>query len=271
MRKISISTVAFGFLTVAVLAMGWLERNEYWYTAEHGLGYAFGIVGAVMMLLLLLYPARKYWKPMRNLFKVQHWFKLHMVFGVLGPSLILLHSNFHLGSLNSNIALFSMLLVAGSGLVGRFVYQKIHRGLYGEQIAFSELNDDYQLSKNNFSANKILSEKYEGALSAIESQLIKNKVSVVTSFFAKRKVKHIQKKSTNLFKKTIHTANTIGVKERQLISNFDAWNTGLQRLYAMANYALYNRLFSLWHVFHLPIFFMMIITAIVHVVVVHQY
>jgi hypothetical protein len=33
----------------------------------------------------------------------------------------------------------------------------------------------------------------------------------------------------------------------------------------------YERLFSLWHVLHLPFFFMMLFSGIVHVVAVHMY
>jgi hypothetical protein len=35
--------------------------------------------------------------------------------------------------------------------------------------------------------------------------------------------------------------------------------------------AVYERLFSLWHVLHLPLIVLLIITAIVHVVAVHLY
>ena len=36
------------------------------------------------MLLLLLYPARKHSRLLRNLGPVKYWFKAHMLFGVLG-------------------------------------------------------------------------------------------------------------------------------------------------------------------------------------------
>ena len=144
MKIKNLSTPLFTLFTFVILLLAWNERNEYWYSAESGLGYAFGILGSTMMLLLLLYPLRKHWPPMSKVFRVHHWFRLHMIFGVWGPCLVLLHCNFRPGSLNSQIALYSMLLVAGSGLVGRFIYQKLHRGLYGEQIEFSHLYHDYQ-------------------------------------------------------------------------------------------------------------------------------
>jgi len=47
-------TILFSLLTVGVLLFAWLERDEFWYNAENGIGYAFGIIGSTMMVLLLL-------------------------------------------------------------------------------------------------------------------------------------------------------------------------------------------------------------------------
>jgi hypothetical protein len=38
-----------------------------------------------------------------------------------------------------------------------------------------------------------------------------------------------------------------------------------------AAFSVYERLFSLWHLFHLPLFIMMIVTAIIHIFAVHLY
>ena len=38
-----------------------------------------------------------------------------------------------------------------------------------------------------------------------------------------------------------------------------------------AAFKLYERLFSLWHILHLPLFIMMIITATIHIFAVHMY
>ena len=48
-----------------------------------------------------------------------------MVLGILGPTLIILHSNFKIGSLNSRLALFTMLVVVASGIVGRYLYSQV--------------------------------------------------------------------------------------------------------------------------------------------------
>ncbi len=62
-----------------------------------------------------------------------------MMMGIIGPVCILIHCGFSLGATNSNIALFSMLTVAGSGIFGRYFYSKIHHGLYGRKATLAEL------------------------------------------------------------------------------------------------------------------------------------
>jgi len=62
-----------------------------------------------------------------------------MILGIVGPVVILFHANFKLGPLNSNVALFSMLIVALSGVVGKYIYGKIHMGLHGRKARVREL------------------------------------------------------------------------------------------------------------------------------------
>jgi uncharacterized iron-regulated membrane protein len=71
------------------------------------------------MSLLLLYPMVKRTRLFGRVAKAAFWFKWHMVLGVVGPMMIFYHSNFSTGSTNSNIALGYLILVAGSGVIGR--------------------------------------------------------------------------------------------------------------------------------------------------------
>ena len=141
--------------TLAALAVfiGWLGRDNRHISAEYGLGYALGILGGLMMLVLLLYPVRKRLRVMRIFGPTRHWFRTHMILGVLGPLLILYHCNFQLGSLNSKVALYCTLLVAGSGLVGRYIYAKIHHGLYGRKSTLQELLKHVSMSRDSGAAS----------------------------------------------------------------------------------------------------------------------
>jgi hypothetical protein len=134
--------LAFAAVVAAALIYGWQMRDEGHLTPESGVGYWLGIGGASAMLLLLGYPLRKRLTGLKILGSVTGWFRVHMMLGVIGPALILLHANFKLGSLNSNVALLAMLTVASSGLIGRYLYGRIHLGLYGRRAQIAELQAD---------------------------------------------------------------------------------------------------------------------------------
>jgi hypothetical protein len=55
---------------------------------------------------------------------------------------------------------------------------------------------------------------------------------------------------------------------KQLLDSVNRYTLALRRA---AAFKLYERLFSLWHILHLPLFIMMIITAVIHIFAVHLY
>src|SRR3546814_16284634 len=80
------------------------------------------------------------------------WFALHMFMGIFGPVLVLLHSTLRLHSLNATVAFWSMVIVASSGVVGRFVYGRLHAGLYGRQRSFADVAKAAETTPNNATA-----------------------------------------------------------------------------------------------------------------------
>ena len=112
-------------LAAAILTvLGWFLPLHNYITPRVGVGYWMGIVGASMMLLLLSYSLRKRfrfldWSPTLN-----RWFNWHMFLGLFGPILILYHCGYRLGADNSNMALWSMITVAVSGVIGRYLHNR---------------------------------------------------------------------------------------------------------------------------------------------------
>ncbi len=265
------ATYCFAAVCIVLVGLGWWQRDDYWFSPERGWGYAFGIIGGSMMLVLLLYPLRKKVKLMRNWFNIRHWFRLHMILGILGPLLVLFHSNFHLGSLNSTIAFSCMLLVAGSGLIGRYVYRQIHRGLYGELIRFDELKENYAKSRAHFLGSDLVKEETTEKLTEVEKLLMNRQITLWQSWRANHTVSGLRRSIKKQIKQNIRKKKFTNTQATQLKEAYENWNRGVNNLLRMSKFAFNSNLFSLWHVLHLPFFFMMIITAIVHVVVVHMY
>lgn len=253
------ATLIFSLLVVALLAAGWHTRDEYYLSAEYGIGYALGIVGGSMMLLLLLYPLRKRLRLMGRWLPVRHWFRIHMLLGVLGPLCILYHCSFRLGAANSNVALACMGLMVASGLVGRFIYARIHFGLYGQRANLQELQRSRLLAQQQLQADALqLSAVAAHQLQALEAAVAQRRslagtVGLVLNFGLRSRLAQWR------------IGSQLSPSQRRHLA---AWLDTLRRI---AGFTFFERLFSLWHVLHMPIFFMLVITGLIHVYAVHFY
>ena len=275
-----IRTLMFYLLVVAVLAVGWQKRGQVYLTPEQGAGYLLGIIGASLMLLLLLYPLRKHARWMRSLGAVRHWFRAHMMMGVIGPVCILYHSNFQLGSMNGNIALFSMLLVASSGLVGRYFYTRIHYGLYGRKADLAHLGSDAATAKSHMDLAFELAPELQQRLGKLEALATSSGVGVLAglvrvplvwmrtrwgglaaSFSLRRSLRSAARRNNWPAEQRSYYYRS----SRYWLCNY------LETLRRVAGFTFYERLFSLWHVLHLPLFLMLLISGIIHVYAVHLY
>jgi hypothetical protein len=270
----------FAVLTVVALYVGWQFPTARYITPERGVGYALGIVGGSMMLLLFLYSARKRFRWLSFLGAVAGWFRFHMVLGILGPLCILYHSNFSLGAANSNVALFSMLTVAGSGLVGRYIYARIHLGLYGRKTSLGELREGADGLRGLTGSVSFLPELVE-RLERSEQRLLATGPHLPVLGFAKPLFVacnsmmarwRLRSYVRSALRAAARTSPTIAAHQRRLRKLARAYID--ERLIAtrrVAEFQAYERLFSLWHALHLPLIFMLLVAAVVHIVAVHVY
>ncbi len=259
-------------VVAGILLYGWTKRAEGQIVAEEGVGYYLGIIGSVMMLMLLLYPLRKRLKSFRLIGNVRGWFRIHMILGVVGPMLVILHSNFSLGSLNSTIAFFAMLTVAGSGYIGRFLYAHIHRGLYGKKLTTQEMKAEITKLHEDLALNEDMRAEVNSVLNVFEKRLIGQGLfasisHIVTGPMARRALRR------RVLKRMKQAVAPLPVRQkRRAISAFSS--TIDQYLAATARaeaFTFYERMFSLWHLLHLPLFFILVLAALAHVIAVHLY
>lgn len=280
-RKATSSLAPFGYLgLVVLLLLGWNLRDRLPVDPESGAGYWLGIIGASMMVILLIYPLRKRVRWLKVIGPTKHWFRFHMMLGLGGPLLVLYHCKFQVHAINSSVALYSMLVVAGSGIVGRYFYTRIHRGLYGKKTSLKELRAELVSSQDRSQGiaalmpnvlhelEKLSGEMQEDEIThsvgvgrSVKWPLRKHKVHLSLYLMMRRELRAIGEKSPAL---ATHRAKLQRSASRY-ISNY------LKLIGQVAQFSFYERLFSLWHVFHLPLFFIMVLAAIVHVLAVHMY
>jgi len=278
-RKSRNALYGYSFLVTALIA-GWLLSDAKLVNPKDGLGYWLGIVGGSLMLFLLLYPAGKKSTILRRLGVVKHWFRIHMIFGLVGPLLVLYHCNFSVNAINSTVALYSMIAVAVSGIIGRYFYTRIHRGLYGKRANIEELREEITDSMENSRGLAAILPKFINELHAVSEKLTGDQYtrSISMSHSLSWIVKYyvVRLRLYLLINKELHeqTANSKAMHNnaknlRKTANAYATQQVGLMR--QVAQLAVYERLFSLWHVFHMPLFLLLVVSALVHVLAVHMY
>ncbi|MBV8782791.1 MAG: pyridine nucleotide-disulfide oxidoreductase [Gammaproteobacteria bacterium] len=265
---------------VALLIAGWLLPTEHYITPKRGVGYALGIIGGSLMLILLLYSARKRYEWLRFLGATPSWFRFHMVLGIFGPLCILYHANFSTGATNSNVALFCMLIVAGSGIIGRYIYNHIHQGLYGRKLELHELRASAEGLKSLSSSVSFLPELV-GRLEHAERRLLASGPrAALLGIFKPTMVAgscllwrwRLHRYVRSALRAGARKSAVLASEQRRLRSVACAYiDRRLAASRKVAGFEGYERLFSLWHALHIPLMFMMILAAIIHVIAVHVY
>lgn len=264
----------------ATLALTWFVVTKHPYKPGSPFGYNLGLIGGLMMLTLLLYPLRKRFAALDRLGSMTGWFKHHMAFGILAPLLILFHSTFRPVSINGRVALYSMLVVVASGIIGRFIYRHVHAGIYGKELTLADREKALLASAKQVDASFALQpDVLQGLRSFRDEAMARNKSFLQRTWrFLTLRVK------ARMLRRSTRASMRRAFRET---SNAQHWTNAQKRLAARvanrqvaayldavcqtASHATWQHLFSLWHLLHIPFLYLLIISAIIHIIAVHMY
>jgi hypothetical protein len=278
-RPITREGVWIAIIAMLVIATLLVARMKL-YTAGSDLGYALGLAGGIAMALLFLYPLRKRWRALSSFGKTRFWFALHMILGIVGPLLIVLHSTLRFGSINATVAFACMSLVAASGVVGRFLYVRIHHGLYGRRASLAELRAAAGSEASTMHSRLSFAPEIEARLAAFGERAARVERGGLHSpwhFFTLGFVAAIERRRCNRDIEARMRATAIvedwpAAKLRRRIGSRKALVAEyLRGVVRVAQFHVFERLFSWWHVLHVPLVYMLVMSAIAHVVAVHMY
>lgn len=132
--ELEISLVLLGAVTGLYL---WAARAGS--PASSGLfGHSLGVIGFGLMLATeTLYSLRKRARG-RALGRLSSWLQWHIVGGIVGSYMVLLHTAWQFRGLAGVVTLLTLVVVA-SGFVGRYLYTAIPRGVDGAELTLAEL------------------------------------------------------------------------------------------------------------------------------------
>jgi hypothetical protein len=101
------------------------------------IGLALGVAALTLFLFLWLYPLRKKFRALAWTGPVGGWLRVHSIAGLSIPVLAAVHAGWRFDGL-IGLGYLSMLLVAVSGMIGRYLYTHIPRSRNGIELSREE-------------------------------------------------------------------------------------------------------------------------------------
>jgi hypothetical protein len=128
---IAIAIISIVYLLAVILLGGIPAASDFF-------GHTLGVVGFLLMLMTeTLYTLRKRSRRARW-GRNSSWLQFHIVTGLVGPYMVLLHSSWKFNGLAGIVMLMTGVVVI-SGFIGRYIYTAIPRTADGMEIEVEEL------------------------------------------------------------------------------------------------------------------------------------
>jgi hypothetical protein len=210
-------------------------------------GQSFGIAGAILLLLTLLYWLRKRVPFLARRGNSKRWLEVHIFFGILGPALITLHTSFKFNGLIS-VAYWSMILVVLSGFVGRYLYVRIPRTLRGTELSLEEIRERADDLKRRIDGAGLPPGLARELDDEATGQGLRAALRIRRHLRSLKKELRLRGVRADLLDEMAALATERALLVRQL-----------------ATLEQTKKLFDLWHVFHRPLVWLMFAIAAAHV------
>ncbi len=235
-----------------------------------GLRFWLGVTGFSMMALLLLYPVRKWLGTGGVIGRVAGWFHWHILFGIAGPVAIGYHTNFGHGALHANLALWAMIVVVLSGLVGHFVYTRASAEFYRGKLRAREQVGAIIGLLNGLDAMHPSRAKLIADLEVFEREMLTPRRGVFASLSARLRLEGRQRTLARALgwhlgecAAQLHLDEATHAELRETMARHLAAFVSLARHGATRSVS--EQLLARWRLLHLPVFLIMLVATFLHV------
>lgn len=227
------------------------------------IGHGLGILGGSMMIIMFIYSIRKRIRIFRKWGKLPTWLSYHIFLGIAGPLLVTFHTALKFGGLVS-ISYWSMVAVAISGFIGRYIYIKIPHHVSGKELTNKEFKEKLEATtakfKSEFDISNQIVEKIQN-FSGAEKIESRGLLGIFTFLFMdltgwlkwkniNNEIQKTSKISKDEIKSFKHSLRQIVKMDRQIAF----WNAA-------------QSLFHYWHVIHKPFAYTMLVIMFIHIAV----
>jgi hypothetical protein len=226
-------------------------------------GLAYGIAGAAMMILMLIYSLRKRTRIIGRTLPLRNLLDIHIYLGVMGPLLILLHTSFKVQGLVA-VSFWSMVAVALSGYFGRYLYMQIPRNIVGDELSLQEIERTNATYTAALTSRFSLDAETIGRTDRLFQSVVINEETGAWTAVAKLLVGDIVRPLTRRRLKR-QLGRILLLPKNQFIEFFEiSFSRALLRR-RIALLSQVQRLFHYWHVIHKPFAIVMYVIMCIHI------
>jgi len=231
------------------------------------MGHGFGVVGSAMILLLFLYSIRR--RGILRWGSLTRWLNVHIIFGILGPLYVTLHSAFKFGGIIC-VSYYSMLAVMMSGIFGRYLYLQIPRALTGGELSTREIDlrkkELESLLTENYGLTGELIRKFGGMMGETGDE-DRSSFSLISAIFVKDILRPFRFRAMQRMIRSDHP--DLPPDEQDRIASRIKELVLLDRKIHYLDTT--QRIFYYWHVIHRPFAIVMVLIMFIHIGVVTYY
>ncbi len=239
------------------------------------IGLKLGIIGLAMFGVLFLYPLRKRWKWLSRIGATRRWLNLHVLFGITTPLVITFHTAFKWHGL-AGLAYWTMIAVALSGFVGRYVYAKIPRSLNSVQLEAGELESQIEALGARLREQHLFSTHDLAPLLNGPSVKEIRKMNLVRALFLMLRidlqrpflVSRLRRRALRGSQQITTLGGWLGSHNHDVEVIVTTIRRQARLRTAVAFLDRTQRLFHLWHVIHRPFSISFVVLILVHIGVV---
>ncbi len=238
-------------------------HNQYDMLKPSGIdGHGYGIIGSVLLVVgVAMYSARKRIRRFSHWGKISNYLEFHIFLCLAGPMLIVYHSTFKLGGLVA-VSFWSMVAVVASGVVGRYLYVQIPKGIKGNELS------DAELEQENKKIGEVLQTQYGLSptfLLTVDTVALPSRPAsgmstlevldffVLQSYRRRQNLRHALHELTHAVDPAL-IGNVRKLMRRRI--------TYLRRIAFLSQF---RQMFHYWHVIHLPFAIVMFVIMFIHV------
>ena len=226
----------------------------------HPFGHSLGIIGTLLMVMTeTAYSLRKRTNWLNWAGPVRYWLSLHIVTGIVGPFMVLMHTGLQFRGL-AGVSFILTLIVVGSGFMGRYLYTALPRTISGVTTSRQAL--EREIATITQQLTQFEAQKPE-RVQQIVAELSQRQTGR-NPFLTILGRSYYQWRFQRRLKRELKKMDQLAAEQKQQVSQMLTRRRDLQRQTEMLEAA--RRVMRVWHILHIPFGLTLFFSVALHVI-----